>query len=101
MTATFVFTGLRLSREIVQQISQGVKGMGEPSTYQGNFEEVRQEGRLEGARRILVRLGTQRLGPPSEAEKNTLSTISDLERLERMLDRLVPPAHWRALLNTP
>jgi hypothetical protein len=75
--------------------------MGEPTTFQLDFEKARQEGRLEGARRILVLLGSKCLGPPTEAELNTLSTITDLERLERMLDRLVIPANWRVLLNTP
>jgi hypothetical protein len=75
--------------------------MRESVDYQRNFEEGRREGRLEGARRMLVRLGTKCLGPPTEAEINTLSTITDLERLERMMDRLVTPANWRVLLNIP
>jgi predicted transposase YdaD len=105
MAATSVLTGLRLSREVVKQVIQGVQGMRESSTYQlildEGREEGRRQGRLEEAQKTLVRLGTKCFGPPSEAETNTLATISDLERLERMLDRLVPPANWRALLYTP
>jgi hypothetical protein len=71
--------------------------MREPTTDQ----PILDEGRLEATREVLFILGTQFYGPPSEGEKNAILNISDPERLERMCLRLVTPANWRVLLNTP
>jgi hypothetical protein len=65
------------------------------------FEELRAEGRVEGARMVLLRLGRQRFGPPDADTERAIQAITDLEHLERLADRLVVPASWKALLHTP
>jgi hypothetical protein len=97
LTAAFTLTGLRVSREVAQSIFQGVQGMRESTTYQFILDE----GRIEEAQKILLRQGRQRFGLASDAVKTTLLGTTDLERLERMADRLLQVSSWQELLETP
>jgi hypothetical protein len=47
------------------------------------------EGRMDAARRILLRQGTKRFGEPDATTVATIEAIEDLGRLETMVDRLV------------
>ncbi len=79
------------------------------STYQKILEEGRAEvraeelakGRAEGARRFLRRLGTRRFGKPDAHIEAALDAIADLERLERLLDRVLEVTTWDELLAQP
>jgi predicted transposase YdaD len=97
LTAAFVLTGLRIDRNVAQQLFQGVQGMRDSSTYQ----LILDEGRLEEARRLVIRLGRRPLGAPEPAALTLLQGITDVERLERMADRLTDVADWNELLRTP
>jgi predicted transposase YdaD len=97
LTAAFVLTGLRLSRDVTLQLFQGVRAMRESTTYQYILEE----GCIEEARKLILRLGRQRFGPPSETVTAVLSGMTDLERLERISDRLLVVSNWQELLDTP
>jgi len=64
------------------------------------------EGQLEGraieARKIILRQGTRKLGEPKPVEITALDAISDLDRLERMSDRVLEDvSSWADLLSTP
>jgi hypothetical protein len=66
----------------------------------------KREGQLEGraieARKIIVRQGTRKLGEPKPIEIAALDSISDLDRLERMSDRVHEEvSSWADLLSTP
>ena len=61
--------------------------------------EVR--GRAEEARRLLLRLGRQRLGEPDPATAAALTDLADVERIERMIERLLEAASWTEVLATP
>jgi hypothetical protein len=99
--ATFVLSGLILSRETLRQLFQGVHGMKESSGYQIILDEGRAEGAVKEAKKILLRLGQKRFGPPGQEITMALDAINDLERLERMTDRVLDVAGWQELLNTP
>lgn len=49
----------------------------------------------------MLRQGQKRFGPPSPAMVTTLEAITDLERLERMSDRLLDTGSWQEVLDTP
>jgi hypothetical protein len=51
--------------------------------------------------RLLLRLGRRTLGDPDEATKEALKAITDLERLERIGERLPDVSTWQELLQTP
>ena len=59
--------------------------MRESSTYQA----ILSEGRAEEARRIVLRQGRQKFGPPEARISAALHRISDVERLERLADRVL------------
>ena len=81
--------------------------MRESSTIQAFIEEGRvkglAEGRAEGkaeeARKIIVRQGRIRFGEPDTTVKARLEAISNLEKLELLVDRLVIASSWDELLN--
>ncbi len=101
ITAAFVLTGLRIDRDLAVQLVQGVRGMKESSTYQYILEEGRHEGEAVGAQRILLRQGRKHLGEPDAATLTLLHSITDMDRLERMGDRIILATSWQDLLQTP
>jgi len=101
LMATFVLTGLRVNREQARSIFQGVRAMRESDTYQAILDEGRAEGRAEGAQRLLLRQGRKRLGEPDEATRHALEGINDLDRLDRISERLLEASTWQELLQTP
>jgi hypothetical protein len=75
--------------------------MRESTAYQAILDEGRAEGRAEEARKILLRQGHKRFGAPTAAEEAAFVAITDLDRLERLSDRLLEVANWQELLGTP
>jgi hypothetical protein len=55
----------------------------------------------KGAKRTLLRLGNKRFGPPDAAALAALDAIYDVERLERMSERLLEVNTWAEMLATP
>jgi predicted transposase YdaD len=116
-TATQILLGLRYSAPLVAQILQGVTEMEESTTYQAILEKGRvrgvtqgvaqgvaqgtAQGALQEARRLLLRYGQIRLGPPTEEVRAALETIKDTARIERMHDRVLQVPTWAELLDTP
>lgn len=74
--------------------------MRESDTYLAILDE----GREAEAKRLILRIGGRRFGSPDESVKAKLSAITeDLDRLERMMDRLADgaAASWQDVLDTP
>ena len=105
--ATYLLMGLRYEESFASQLLEGVQNMKESTTYQAILREGRNEGLIEGrvgeAQRLLLRLGEIRFGPPEEATRAAIEAIRDLDRLERMSDRVldVTIGEWDELLSTP
>jgi hypothetical protein len=97
MTAAYILTGLRIPRDRLGSIYDGVKVMHESSAY----ELILEEGAIKEAQRILLRQGQQRLGPPSEDTVSALKATQDLDRLDRLVDAVLSVASWQELLATP
>lgn len=91
-----------------------VSGIEESSTYQliinrglvrgreEGREEGREVGREEGvvseARRLVLRLGTKRLGTPNQATVEAIMAITSLETLELLAERLLEAETWAELM---
>jgi predicted transposase YdaD len=107
-TTTYILMGLRYSEEFANQLLRGVIAMKESVTYQAILREGKAEGRAEGRaegtrqelHKVLLRQGRKRFGPPDSATAAALEAISDLDRLERMSDRMLEAASWDDLLAT-
>ena len=95
MTAAFILTGLRVSKEILPDIYSGVKIM-----HQSNaFDSAVDEGKLWASHRFLLKLGRQRFGDPDPKTETALTAIEDIDRLERMMDVILNVKSWKALLS--
>jgi hypothetical protein len=97
LTAAFILSGLRVERGQLNQLFQRVFAMRESSGYQ----IILDEGRVDGMQAVIRRLGCKRLGSPDETVEFTLKAIEDIERLERIIDRLDDASDWQDLLATP
>ncbi len=84
--------------------------MEESTTYQAILQKGLQKGLQEGqadgavkeARKLLLRLGSHKLGQPSAQMQTTLGKMPDLDRLEALIERLEMAESWEALLaETP
>jgi hypothetical protein len=69
----------------------------ESSTYQAILDE----GAVRALQRTLLRQARPKLGEPDEATRQALVSITDLDRLDRILDRWREVSTWQELLQTP
>lgn len=97
LTAAFVLTGMRVRREAALRVFRKVSAMKESDTYLA----IMDEGSERQAKKDILRLGQKRLGPLDETITSRLESISDLDRLDRILERLLEAHDWQDLLNTP
>lgn len=104
-TATYVLMGLRYRVEQIEKSLRGVLDMKQSVTFQAILAEGRKEGREEGklqeARDLLIRLGRERLGRPSASMVKRIERIRDRVRLEELLLRLNDVKSWKELLAAP
>jgi len=63
------------------------------------LEEAREEGRAMEARRIIQLLGAIRFGEAGDAVVSRLDAISNLEKLEQLVERLFTVSSWDELLS--
>jgi hypothetical protein len=68
------------------------------SFYQVMLKEGREvglrEGRIKGARKILIHQGRIRFGRLPKATRATIEAIDDLDRLERFAERILTATSW-------
>jgi hypothetical protein len=102
-TAMYFLMGIRYPEEFVFRFLEGVQNMRESTTYQAVLREGRDEGRVAEAQRMLLMLGGDRFGEPSEAIRGGIEVIHDVERLERMSRQVyATDIHdWEGLLLLP
>jgi hypothetical protein len=67
-------------------------------TYQAIIEEGEEIDRIKEARSIILRQGTRRFGPPSEATRAALEAITSIDRPELLTERLLDVESWDELL---
>jgi hypothetical protein len=97
VTEAYLLTGLRVLRDTAKQIFRGVPAMQESDTYLGILEE----GEEKHARKAILLFGGKKLGPPDASIKTRLESITDLERLDRMMLQAPTAATWEEILDTP
>jgi len=59
------------------------------------------EGKEKQAKKDILLVGEERLGPANESIKTQLEDITDLERLDRIIRRAAKAADWPEILETP
>ena len=113
--ATRILMGLRYEEEQVDAIIEGVsamlfgiRGIEESSVYQGILRRGEAKGRAEGRARGRCRAGEgglaapgpQEVRPPDERVQAELSVLGDLERLNKLIDRILDVSSWDDLLGS-
>ncbi|MFO0823723.1 MAG: hypothetical protein U0792_11500 [Gemmataceae bacterium] len=58
-------------------------------------------GRVAEAQALVLSLGAKRFGPAPAKFETALRAITDLERVERIANRLLDATDWNDLLATP
>jgi predicted transposase YdaD len=87
----------------------GIRGIEESTVYQGILRkgeakgriEGRREGEVEHARKTLLRQGAKKLGLLDERIEAELTAMSDLDRLNELIDRVLDVSTWEELLSPP
>jgi hypothetical protein len=91
--ATYILMGLRFPAAFAGQLLKGVRVMKESTTYQAILADE--------AKRIMLRQGTKRFGPPHARTRAAIEAITDVDRLEQLTERLLDVSSWDELLATP
>jgi hypothetical protein len=97
--AAILLTGLIYPKDLIRPLFQGIQAMKESSAYELILDEGRAEGEVREAIKLLKKLGTRRFGPPDHSVVVAIEAITDLERIEFLLERLLEAASWQELLT--
>lgn len=92
---TSVLLGMRISSSVLRELIQGVINMKESSFVQGFLEE----GELNCARRLLLRLGERHLGKADPVVLAQVNSLVDLLLMEDLMDRIRDVRSWEELLS--
>ncbi len=104
-----ILMGLRFEKDQVDTIIGGVsamlfgiRGIEESSVYQGILRQGETKGRIEGAvddaKKILLRHGGKKLGPPSERIETEIAALDNLNLLHDLIDRVFDVSTWDELM---
>jgi hypothetical protein len=112
MNSTFLLAGLRFEEETIAPLFFGVRTMNlldskilkDSSSYRLLQKmwraELEKQIRAEAVRSLLVDLGTDRFGAPTEPQKTLLDGIEDDVRLARLCKRVANLSSWEELLTS-
>jgi hypothetical protein len=75
--------------------------MQDSDTYLAILEEGEEKGQEKATRDSILAVGEERLGMPYQSIKSQLSSITDLARLKRTVQRAAKAASWQEILDTP
>ncbi len=102
--ASLALLGLRFSDNVVQQFIQRINAMDlRESSFaqillregrQEGLQEGLQEGRVEQSHADVLRIGTRRLGAPPDNQRIAIEAVTDLDRLQTMMDRAIDAICW-------
>jgi len=104
--SAYVLLGLRYPVEVGRQLLMGVRQMKESVTYQAILEEGaamaqaidKNQVRLEELKSMILRLGQRRhFGVPDVLALRMLESITDVQKAEAILERVVEAPGWTEL----
>jgi hypothetical protein len=105
MASALTLAGMRLDFDVVEALRGRLRTMNilkDSSFYQVLLKEGREvglrEGEIKGARKLLIRMGRIRFGRLPRTTRATIEAIDDLDRLERLADRILTATSWDELL---
>lgn len=93
--SAFLLSGMHVQRDRAWDIFTRALQMNESSTYQ----MVLEMGAVAESRESVLKLGRAKFGAATPEQANKLKAIEDLERLRRLLVRVLRVDSWDALLR--
>ncbi len=87
-SAAYLLMGLKYPNALNEQLLKGVQGMEDSMTYQAILQKGKAEGKMEGVREILFRVGSLRYDSPDPEMETALNATSSLEHLELLVEGL-------------
>ena len=96
--AAFLLMGLIYPQNFTKPLFQGIRAMKESSSYQAILEEGFAQGEIREATKLLKKLGMRRFGEPDHSILAAIEALTDLERIELLLERLDDVSSWEELL---
>jgi len=114
MSSTYFLSGLRRNpHQLLRLLNDMSTILEDSTTYQKVLRKGKAEGKVEGKaegiaeaklqerHKMILELGKRRFGPAKPKMVKTLNAITDLDRLERMVLRILDASAWDDLLGTP
>jgi predicted transposase YdaD len=106
-TTTYVLLGLRSNESAASNLLRGVRSMQESATYRAIVEKGKAEGKAEGkvegkaeeAQKMLLLVGSRRLGLPSHRTQQSIERLNDVEVIEKLVGRTFDVETWEELLK--
>jgi hypothetical protein len=105
MTSALTLAGMRLDFDIIDALRGRLRTMNilkDSSFYQVMLKEGRElglhEGRIKEAKKLVIRLGRIRFGRLPRVIRAAIEAIDDLDRLERLNERVLTADSWDDLL---
>jgi hypothetical protein len=95
-TACALLLGLRYDKRMVAQLFGGVTMLRESAGYQWILDE----GRILGKQDDLLKLGRKRFGSSTPQTEAALKAVTDLDRLDHLLDTLDKAKTWDEWLQS-
>lgn len=95
LTSAYILSGMHIDPKVAQVIFNKVIAMQESGTYQLILEE----GAIKHTRELILRLGREQIGDPTDKQQNKLQAIDDLERLDRIAVKVLTAKNWDTLLR--
>ncbi len=95
LVSAFILSSMHVPPAVGREIFNKVVAMKESPGYQFILEE----GAIDHMRELILKLGRKQIGEPTDKQKNRLAAIEDLERLDRIADKLLTAKSWDALLR--
>jgi hypothetical protein len=97
LTTAFVLTGMRLSAEVAAHLFHGVRIVEESTTYQW----IMRKGEVRHARKTLLAQGRVKFGEPDAATMARVEALTDLDQMDRLIERLMLVNSWQELFESP
>lgn len=65
----------------------------------GVYYLIQEEGAIKHTRELIIKQARLKFGEPTDKQKNKLTAIEDLERLDRIALKILSAKSWDALLR--
>jgi len=95
-TSSYILATMHVDAKFARNIFNKVTAM--LSTLPG-YQLILDEGAVKYAREMILKMGEEHLGQPTDKQKNRLNAIEDLDRLKRMTLKAHSAKSWDALLR--